>query len=573
MPHLMPHRYNAQPCYPPLDGTVDRGWDAAVASLPGGPAVIAVDGPAVLEWSPALAALTEALTRRGIPAHLCDMREHFAPWEKILDLTRSPELAEDPHFDALARGTLADLFDELPRPRATGNGVTVVYGPGAALVEHDVLWYADLPKRYAEAAVTSGRAGNLAQPEGTGPGTTKRLFYIDWPLLDRHRDSLADHIDLWLDTQDGARPAVVTGDTLRAALAELAGRPFRTRPTFNTTTWGGHWGQRALGFNPDARNTALGYELIAPESGVLIGTDDGPCVEIPFQFAVARHPREIMGEPVHEVFGTSFPIRFDYLDTLDGGSLSVHCHPRADYMRRVFGWPYPQHETYYMMVGGEENQVYLGLRDDADIDTFHDEAHDAAHEGRSFDITRHVRTFPATAHRLFLIPAGTPHGSGAGNVVLEVSATPYLYSLRFYDWLRRDADGRQRPVHVEHAFNNLNTERTGAAVERDLVQEASTLRTGPGWREEMIGALPEMFFEVRRLVLEPGSVGDDDTAEHFHILNVVEGDGVLIEPLHHPDHAHPLAYAETLVVPASTGPYRIHPVGDAPVRVVKSLVR
>ena len=81
-----------------------------------------------------------------------------------------------------------------------------------------------------------------------------------------------------------------------------------------------------------------------------------------------------------------------------------------------------------------------------------------------FDITDFVQTFPATPHQLFLIPAGTPHGSGEGNVVLEVSATPYLYSLRFYDWLRRDGNG-QRPVHVEHAFRirleNVSAHRIG----------------------------------------------------------------------------------------------------------------
>jgi mannose-6-phosphate isomerase class I len=573
MPDLTSSHYDAHPCYPPRDGVVGKGWDAAVASLPHGPVVLAVDGPAVLEWAAASAALTQALTRRDGDVELCDVRDHFAGWEQVLSRTSSAALAEDPHFEALAKGTLADLFDELPRPRAARHGVTVVFGPGAALVEHDVLWYADLPKRYAEAAVTAGRAANLAQPESGGPGTTKRLFYIDWPLLDRHRDAVAERIDLWLDTQDGAEPAVLGGDALRATLAGLAGRPFRTRPTFNTTSWGGHWGQRQLGFNPTAVNTALGYELIAPESGILIGAEDGPCVEIPFQLAVALHPREILGPPVHDVFGTSFPIRFDYLDTVDGGSLSVHCHPRSDYMREVFGWPYTQHETYYMMVGGQDNKVFLGLRDGADVDAFHRDAHGAAHQGQPFDITSHVQTFPATPHQLFLIPAGTPHGSGAGNVVLEVSATPYLYSLRFYDWLRRDAGGNQRPVHVDHAFRNLNTDRTGEAVERDLVQEPAALRGGRGWREETIGALPEMFFEVRRTVLDPGSVGEDDTAGHFHVLNVVEGAGVRIEPVAAPGHAHTLSYAETLVVPASVGAYTLHPTGSAPVRIVKSLVR
>lgn len=128
-------------------------------------------------------------------------------------------------------------------------------------------------------------------------------------------------------------------------------------------------------------------------------------------------------------------------------------------------------------------------------------------------------------------------------------------------------------MHVDHAFRNLDTERTGPAVERDLVQEPAALRDGPGWREEVIGALPEMFFEVRGTVLDPGPVAEDDTARRFHVLNVVEGDGVRIEPAGAPSHVHILSYAETLVVPASVGPYTLHQVGPTPVRIVKSLVR
>jgi mannose-6-phosphate isomerase class I len=559
--------YNAEPCYPPVNGAVTTGWRSAVATLPAGPFRLAVDGPTVLDWAALIAGLTDALAETGRTVDVHDMRHHTVSWARILELTDTPELSDDPDFAALADGSLADLIAEPPE-RAEG-GVSVVFGPGAALADHDLLWYADLPKRYAEAAITSGEGRNLGQP--TGPGTTKRLFYIDWPLLDRHRDGLADRIDLWIDTQNPAAPAMIDGATLHRTLADLAGRPFRTRPTFNTTSWGGHWAQRRLGFNPGAANTALGYELIAPESGILIGAADGARVEVPFQLAVARHPAEILGEKVHNDFGTSFPVRFDYLDTVDGGNLSVHCHPQPDYMRQVFGWPYTQHETYYLMVGGDQNQVFLGLREGVDVESFHREAQAAHHDGSPFDITRHVRTFPATEHQLFLIPAGTPHGSGAGNVVLEVSATPYLYSLRFYDWLRDGTDGRRRPVHVEHAFRNLDRDRTGTAVEHDLVQTPRTLRQGDGWREELLGALPEMFFEVRRIVLETGGSADDDTAGRFHVLNVVEGGGLILTT--ESGMSHSLAYAETLVVPASVGRYTLRPVGTDRVRVVKSLVR
>ena len=565
--------YDPLPCYPCVGGAVLSGWAAICADLPSGAFVLGVDGPATLagsglSWPELAETVAGELRSSGRVVELIDIRDYYASWDQIVKRTTPVEaLRDDPDFATLAGGTLADLVDEVPAPTPHGTAVALVFGPGAAYADPDVLWFADVPKRYAEAAITARTAGNLGQPDGE-PGTTRRLFYIDWPLLDRHRDALATVLDRWIDLQQSGRPLAISGDTLRTTARELAHRPFRTRPTFNTTSWGGHWAQQELGFNPDARNTALGYELIAPESGALVGTR-GTAVEVPFQLVVALQPVPLLGASVHEQFGTSFPIRFDYLDTVGGGNLSVHCHPQPDHMREVFGWPYTQHETYYLMVGGQDRLVYLGLRDDVDLDEFHQRAHDADEHAVPFDIEQFVQTFPAEPHQLFLVPAGTPHGSGEGNVVLEVSATPYLYSLRFYDWLRRDAAGAQRPVHVEHAFANLNRERRGADVRSDLVQQPRTTTQGDGWRDELLGALPEMFFEVRRVVLEPDASASLATDDRFCVLNVVEGDGAVV---HWAGGSHDLAYAETIVVPASVGDYTLTPVGDGPVRLVRALV-
>lgn len=567
---MPPRRYVSKPCYPPVEGLVLRGWAPLVTTIPERANVIGVDGPVMARWPAVVANLSKALKLKGADATFVATSGWYLPWPRVEELTSSPRLRHDPDFEFLAGGTLAELL-EVPSPlRSTSGQLLVVWGPGASLCRPDVLWYVDLPKRYAEAAIAAGSGLNLGQPEGSGPGTPKRLFFVDWPLIDRHRDQFAGSIDYWVDVQDPDEPAAVRGSSLLATLERLSSQPFRTRPTFNSTPWGGHWAQEHLGHNEDAPNSALGYELIAPESGILVGSPDGPQVEVPLQLAVALHPEALLGKAITPRFGTSFPLRFDYLDTYGGGNLSVHCHPQHEYMKSVFGWSYTQHETYYVIAARDGTRIFLGLKDGVDIAAFQQAARSADTDGVAMAIDAYVQTFPATPHQLYLVPAGTPHGSGEGNVVLEMSATPYLYSLRFYDWLRRDTYGQHRPVHVDHAFNNLDVKRSGGSVGQELVQQPVKLREGDGWHEELLGSLEEMFFEVRRVVLRPDARSADRTGDRFHVLNVVEGAGVVVGTA---KATHELSFAETLVVPAAVGCYWLSPLGPGPVRVVKAMVR
>ncbi|MGW1100929.1 class I mannose-6-phosphate isomerase [Streptomyces sp. NPDC002455] len=562
-----PRPYELNPRYP-ATGTVVTGWNEAVATLPDQPIVLALDGPAALDWNEAARGIAAALRARSTEVGVLDVRERWSP--AAVERLCTPHDEADAFFLPLAEFEMADLFEGPLTVERPTNGVLLVFGPGAALCSPDLTWWADLPKRYAESAVASGTLPvgvNLGHPDV--PGELRRLFYSDWPVADRHRDALAPRIDRWIDVQDPHSPASLAGPEVRSTLAELARQPVRTRPYFNSTAWGGRWAAEKLGFEPDNGNTALGYELIAPEAGVLIGQGAGAQVELPFQLLCVLHPERFLGADVHRRYGTSFPIRFDYLDTVGGGSLSLHCHPQEQYMRKHFGWPYTQHETYYVTASEPDSQVLLGLRQNADVDLMRKEVEASATHGTPLRVDDHVQTFPADPGQLFMIPAGTPHASGAGNLVLEISATPYLYSLRFYDWLRR-ASGVPRPLSHQHAFANLDTTRRGTEVAKDLVQQPRVLREGAGWREEVLGALPEMFYVVHRFVLDGTGPAHDDTEGRFHILNVAAGDGVVVETAD--GHRHDLAFAETLTVPAAVGGYRLHPVGARPVQVVKSLV-
>ena len=491
------------------------------------------------------------------------MRRHALPWAEVERLTTDPALADDPSFARIPDVGLRELLGELPDPSA-GGPLTLVVGPGAALVPHDLLWWLDLPKADSLAAVQRGQASNLGQPPGE-IGTEKRLLFVDWPLLDRHKRAHAHRLDRLVDVTDPTVPRSLTGDSLRASLSWLSGRPFRTRPTFLPGPWGGQWLRTALGIETDEANLAWSYELITPESGILLG--DGPTMEVGFELLLAAHPERVLGTAVAERFGATFPIRFDYLDTMEGGHLSVQCHPGERYARETFGLDYTQEETYYVMATTPGGSVFLGLREDADVDAFREDAERAESAGVAFDPDRYLVRHPAERHRLYLIPPGTPHASGAGNAVLEISATPYLYTLRFYDWLRRDGDGRLRPVHVDHAFANLDRSRNGARV-AELVPAPTEVRDGHGWRELLLGRHPELFFAVHRLDFTDEV--EDDTRGRFHVLNLVEGDG--IEIVTASGDVHPLSFAETIVVPAAVGAYRLRRIRGRSCKVVKALV-
>jgi mannose-6-phosphate isomerase class I len=554
--------YDLEPRYSVIGGAVEYGYAPLVRALEGRQQVIAIDGPAAIPWEGFMRRLTHDLRKSHGAVATIDVRDQLAPWPEIERRTDATALRGDPVFAAIHDAALSTLFDK-PLDAVPGGKLALIFGPGSGLAPHDVLWYADVPKRLALDAVEGRRAQNLGQP-ARARGDVRRLLFIDWPMEDRHRRELADRWTLYVDLSDLDDPRSLAASALSASIKHLAAGPFRTRPRFLSEPWGGRWLSEELGA-PGGPRLGLGYELIAPEAGVLFGTERP--IEVPLDLVVAREPLALLGSGATTI-GQRFPIRFDYLDTIGGGDLSVHCHPRQTYMREVFGHPVAQHETYYVMVERAGSRIFLGLRDETEVGEFQSAAERSVQDGTPLDIERFVQTVPAQRHQLYLVPAGTPHGSGEGNVVLEISATPYLYSLRFYDWLRANLDGELRPVQLGHAFANLVPERRGAAVPRDLVPEPVMVRQGEGFRELAFPRHRDLFFSVHRIDFE--DVVADRTGDRFHLLNLVEGDDIELRTA--TGRRHRLSYAETLVVPAAAGEYELVPLGPGARKVVKAFV-
>jgi mannose-6-phosphate isomerase class I len=307
-------------------------------------------------------------------------------------------------------------------------------------------------------------------------------------------------------------------------------------------------------------NYGWGFDCVPEENSLLLGFGS-TMVEVPAVDLVFRHPRELLGEAVHARFGAEFPIRFDILDTMDGGNLSLQVHPITEYIQDRFGMHYTQDESYYVLAAAEGSSVFLGLRDGVDPNAMVRDLRRAHEGGLAFPDERYVSRWPARKHDHFLIPAGTVHASGKDCVVLEISATPYLFTFKLWDWDRPDLEGQRRPTHLDHGVASIRWERTASWVERELVNRLEPRGAGEGWREERTGLHEREFVETRRHWFS--GTTPHDTGGGVNVLNLVEGDEAVVESPAGAFEPFVVHSAETFVVPGGIGTYTIRPHGAA----------
>jgi mannose-6-phosphate isomerase class I len=500
-----------------------------------------------------------------------------------LERRLEPYLGDDPVFGFLCPWGLDDFFAselvELLREEVARvpRGLVLVLGPGAALIARhaDVLVYADVTRWEIQQRQRRHVTGNLGAENAGAPAGRlyKRAYFVDWRAADRHRTTVLDQVDYYLDTNIPDSPRLVRGELYREALAVTARRPFRLVPFFDPGPWGGEWMRRRFGLPGDAPNFAWCFDCV-PEENSLLFDFGGRRVHSPALPVVHRHPLELLGHDVYEAFGAEFPIRFDMLDTFEGGNLSLQVHPLRDYIREIFGMPYTQDESYYVLDAKPGAQVYLGLQPDVDRAQMGAALRAAGENGKTFPIDKFVAAWPTRKHDHFSIPAGTVHCSGRDNLVLEISATPYIFTFKLWDWGRVDLDGRPRPIHLEHGLASIQWDRTADWVARNLIDNVRPAAAGDCWREEATGLHPLEFIETRRHWFT--AAVEHDTGATVNVLNLVEGGAALVESPSDAFDPMTVHYAETFVVPATVGPYRIRPLDGAtssPLATIKASVR
>lgn len=500
---------------------------------------------------------------------------------KTLQEQMKYHLTDDRVFGKMYYGDFIDFIDEekLAEAKAkvaAAEGLTVICGVAASLIhEGDLSVYFDMARWEIQLRYRKGMPNYKAENNDEDIlRKYKRAFFIEWRIADKHKARRFEQFDYVVDTNKENDPKMITGEAFRTGLKTVAAAPFRTVPYFDPGVWGGQWMKEVCNLDGSKDNYAWSFDGVPEENSILLDFN-GVAFELPAMDVVLYQPKQLLGDQVYSRFGAEFPIRFDFLDTMEGQNLSLQVHPLTEYIKKNFGMPYTQDESYYILDAKEDACVYLGLKEGINSDEMINDLREAQKGNIVFDAEKYVNKFPAKKHDHFLIPSGTCHCSGSGAMVLEISATPYIFTFKLWDWERLGLDGLPRPVHVEHGKEVIQWNRTTPWVKEHLVNAVYEVEEENNpCKIEHTGLHELEFIETRRYTVTETSY--HKTNGTVNMLNLIDGKEAIVESPEGLFEPYVVHYAETFIVPASVSEYTIRPYGmseNEEIKVIKAYVR
>lgn len=496
-------------------------------------------------------------------------QEVYKSEDEILELTY-PDITDDRIFGRITSLQIEDFLStekiEVVRNKIRDAGHMVfVIGTGASVITEpfrSIAIYADMARWEIQQRMRRNEVPSLGISNASDPleKLYKRGYFLDWRVCDALKRKSFDRWNYWLDTNTRDSPKMISTQTFNTAMTKTVSQPFSVVPFFDPGPWGGQWMREKFELENNAPNYAWGFNCVPEENSLLLDFE-GVLYETPSINIVFFRPDDLLGLSVRVRFGEEFPIRFDFLDTIEGGNLSLQVHPSNEYISREFNMEYTQDESYYMLDTTGDACVYLGLKTDVDADAMINDLKESQETGKIFNADAYTESWPARKHDHFLIPAGTVHCSGEGCMVLEISATPYIFTFKLYDWGRVGLDGKPRPINIERGSEVIQWDRQAEWTKNNLINCVETVGEGADWREERTGLHQLQFIETRRH-WQTGTVYHE-TGGTVNVLMVIDGKEALVESPDHTFQPFPVNFGEAFIIPAQIKYYSIRPYGKS----------
>jgi len=211
---------------------------------------------------------------------------------------------------------------------------------------------------------------------------------------------------------------------------------------YTSALWGGTLISRHFARTDAPAVCAESWEISGHSLGMSV-VRGGPFDGWTLDRLVMTYGREFIG--TKSPTADRFPLLFKLIDAR--WPLSLQIHPNNENAAKTGGEP--KTEAWLVVKAYPGATLYAGLK----------------HAFEEKDLRAIVAQGPVLLDQLnaltvaegdmLYIPGGTPHAIGGGCFIYEVQQTSDT-TYRFYDWDRKDAEGKRRPLRIEESFKSID---------------------------------------------------------------------------------------------------------------------
>jgi mannose-6-phosphate isomerase len=221
-------------------------------------------------------------------------------------------------------------------------------------------------------------------------------------------------------------------------------QPLRFEPYLRPKPWGGRRLAERLGKRlPEDGRYGESWEISGQSHHVSV-VAEGPLQGMPLTELWRQSGPQLLGRSVAE--GAPFPLLIKFLDCDD--VFSVQVHPNDSAAQKLRGEAVGKTEVWVVLDAAPTARIYAGLK----------AAVTRSDLERSLDIetvAECLHQFTPRPGDCVFLPAGTVHAAGGGVLLAEVQQSSDI-TFRLFDWNRRDAEGKTRPLHRAEALESID---------------------------------------------------------------------------------------------------------------------